>query len=541
MNADVLAGRDAFEQRRWPEAVDLLWAADRESPLELDDLERLATAAYLAGADEESERISTRAHHEAIQRGDLPRAARHAFWLGFGLAMRGELAQAGGWFGRAQRVLDECGEDCVERGYVLVPLGLQALDAGRHDEARATFERVAGEGARYGDVDLTTLGRLGIGQARIAGGDAAAGIRLLDEAMVAVTADEVSPVVAGIVYCAVIEACNRNFDPRRAEEWTEALSRWCAEQPGLVPYRGQCLVHRSEVHLLHGRWAEAMDEAEQAQDQLSRPRPHPALGSAWYQRAELHRLRGDLAAAERGYREASRWGNDPQPGLALLRLAEGSDEAAAAAIRRAVDEAGGPPERARLLPAFVDILLAVDDVDTAALAVEELRSLAEDLDAPLLRARAAYALGAVLLARGDPAGALEAIRRADAAWQQLHAPFESARTRVLTAAACRELGDRDTAALEIDAARRTFEELGARPALAEIAASPAPGTAAHPLTAREVEVLRLVSAGRTNKDIAADLVVSDRTVDRHISNIFSKLGLSSRAAATAWAYEHGVV
>ncbi|MEW6154818.1 MAG: response regulator transcription factor [Actinomycetota bacterium] len=545
MRANVLTGRQAFEQRRWPEAADLLAEAHRESPLDLDDLERLATAAYLAGAEADSDRFLTAAHHEALARGDLPRAARQAFWIGFSLASRGELAQAGGWIARAQRVLDECGSDCVENGYVLVPVGLRELDAGHAAEARETFERVAGIGGRHGDTDLTTLGRVGMGQARIAEGDGPAGLALLDEAMVAVTAGEVSPLVAGLVYCAVIEACNRSFDHGRAREWTMALSRWCAAQPGLVAYRGACLVHRSQVMLLQGRWHDAIDDAEAARDQLSRPQPRPALGAAWYQRAELHRLRGELGAAERGYLEASGWGHDPQPGLAQLRLAEGNPAAAGAAVRRALAEATTPADRARLLPAAVDAFLASGDVTGAGQAAEELDRVAGQLGAPLLRARAAFALGSVRLATGETEVALEHLRAASGAWQHLDAPFEAARARALTARAYQALGDGDTAAVEREAARRVYEGLGARPALDELASGGGPPPASrapdHPLTSRETEVLRLLCAGTSNKAIAAQLFVSDRTVDRHVSNILTKLGLSSRTAAAAWAYEHGVV
>jgi DNA-binding NarL/FixJ family response regulator len=301
------------------------------------------------------------------------------------------------------------------------------------------------------------------------------------------------------------------------------------------------LVFRAEIMQLHGAWSDAVEEAQRACDWLSRP-PGPATGSAFYQRAELHRLRGEFAKGEQAYRQASQFGHTPQPGLALLRLAQGQLEAAAAAIRRAVEEAQDRLSRAKLLPPHVEIMLAVGDVAAARAAGDELTVVAADLEAPLLRAAAAQATGAVLLTEGDARAAVEALRRAWTAWQELEAPFDAARVRVLIGLAYRALGDRDTAAMELDAARWVFRQLGATPdvirveALLREAAPPAVGG----LTAREVEVLRFVAAGKTNRAIAADLFLSERTVDRHVSNIFIKLGVSSRAAATAYAVEYAL-
>jgi DNA-binding CsgD family transcriptional regulator len=544
-----MAGTDALEQGRrsfarqaWAEAYAQLSAADGHDPLGPEDLERLATAAYLIGRDDDGADVGARAHHEFLHRGEVARAVRCAFWLGFSLIEQGDEARGGGWLARARRLLDDAQLDCVEQGYLLYPEALQALLQGDTAAAGAGFDEVARIGGRFEDPDLLALGRLGLGAARLAEGETTAGVALLDEAMIAVEAGEVSAVVAGIVYCAVIESCQEIYDLRRAQQWTASLTRWCAAQPDLVPYRGQCLVHRSEVMTLHGAWPDAMDEARRAAERLTAPPGRPAAGLAFYQQGELHRLRGELAEAEDAYHQASQWGRDPQPGLALLRLAQSQVDTAAAAIRRVVDEAFGFVARSRLLPAQVEILLAAGDVTAASAAAAELAGLTDDLGAPYLTAVAAHARGAVLLAEGDPRAALAELRRAWRAWQELEVPYEAARVRVLLGLACQELGDRDGAEMELDAARWVFRQLAAAPDLARVEAlSGGAAAGAGGLTARELEVLRLVAAGETNKAIAAELFVSERTVDRHMSNIFAKLGVSSRAAATAHAYQHGLI
>ena len=543
MNAPdrVARGRESFERQAWRATYDELSAADRSARLEPEDVERLATAAHLLGLDTDSADLLARAYHDHLDRGAVERAARCAFWLAFGLLFRGETARGSGWLARAEKLLAQQG-DCVERGFLLVPAAYQSWDDGDPATGHATFVEAGGIGEHFRNPDLTTLANLGRGQTLIALAQTTAGIAALDEAMVAVTAGEVSPVVVGLVYCAVIDACKQVFDLRRAHEWTAALSQWCAGQPDLVPYRGQCLVHRAEIMQLHGAWAEAMTEARRARDRLLDPPGQAAVGMACYQLAELHRLRGEWTDAEEAYRQAGHHGHSPQPGQALLRLAQGHLDAALGTIRRVTDELDDPISRAHMLPAAVEVMIAASDVAAARAAANELSALAADLTAPPLDAASAYANGAVTLAEGDARSALGLLRRAWKAWRQLDAPYELARTRVLLGLVCHELGDEDGAVSELDSARQTFQLLGAKPDLDKLERLSGQSLpVAGGLTAREVQVLALVVEGRTNRQIAAQLVISEHTVRRHLQNVFGKLDVSSRAAATAYALRHHLV
>ena len=536
-------GRELFGLRSWGDAYAALSAADAAAPLEGEDLERLATAAHLLGRDPERADAWARAYHAFLSRGDAPRAARCAYWLGIGLIFQGDLAQGGGWLARARRLLDDGQHDCPERGYLLLPAALERVGARDFAAAHEYFDQAATIGERFGDADLVMLARQGQGRSLIQLGRTAEGVALLDEVMVAATSDEVSPVVVGIVYCSVIDACQDIYDLRRAHEWTTALDRWCAAQPDLVPYRGHCLVNRAEILRLHGAWPDALDEARRAGERLSQPYAQRAAGAAFYQQAELHRLRGEFAGAEAAYRRASECGRTPEPGLALLRLAQGKVAAAEAAIRRVAGEAHDRRDRARVLAACVEVMLAAGDVASARAAADELARMATDLDAPFLRALSAHSSGAVLAAEGDARAALGALRQAWSLWHELEAPYEAARVRVLVATACRQLGDDEGWEMEMDAARQAFAQLGAAPDLARVerlARRPRPRRAAE-LTAREAEVLALVATGRTNRAIAEGLRISEKTVARHVSNIFTKLGLSTRAAAASYAYRHGLV
>lgn len=545
MNAtDALErGREAFWRQAWVDAYTRLSAADRDAALPPEDLEHLATAAYLLGKDVESSDIWARAHQQFLSQGDVDRAVRCAFWLAFDLMNRGEQARAAGWVARARRLLDDSPRDCVEQGYLLLPVGFDCLDRRDLSRAAATFAQAEQIGERFGDRDLVALARHARGRTLIRMGQTDEGVSLLDEAMVAVEAGDVSPRVAGDVYCSVISGCLEIWDLRRARQWTAEMTEWCEGQPDLIAYNGQCLLRRAEILQLRGAWPEAIEAAQQACERCQHGPDQAASGAACYRRAELHRLRGESARAEEAYREASRYGYKPQPGMALLRLSQRQIDTAATAIRLAVDEAEERRTRSRLLPAHVEIMLAAQDVQAARLAADELTQIAVDLDASSLRAVAGQACGAVLLAEGDAKAALSALRQAWMIWQQIEAPYDAARVRVLIGLACRELGDADAAEMELDAARTVFHQLGAVPDLAraEMLSRVAAPKATGGLSAREAQVLRLVAAGKTNRQIGHELFISERTVERHVSNIFVKLDVSSRAAATAYAYEHQLV
>ncbi|MET9536719.1 LuxR C-terminal-related transcriptional regulator [Streptomyces sp. NPDC006553] len=578
----VERARDAAARESWAEAYELLHAHDRHPSrgLTADDLSVLADAAWWSGHVDESVTARLRAHAAYLAADDHRGAGLASWWLYYEYAGLGRPAAAAGWLHRARHHLEDL-PDCPEQCFLEMTAAEEASAHGDHETALAATRRMTALALACGSPDLLALSRQAESRVLLAAGRRTEGLALLDDAMCAVSAGELSGMVTGWLYCLALTQCMEAADFARAVEWTNAAMEWCAppwtgrppdedtatttdtapeDSPagaaplpmtvpsGENPFRGVCRAHRVEVLDLLGAWALAEAEARQA----CREVPVDCLESAaaaYYAAGDVQRRQGRLEAAAVSYGHAHELGRIPQPGLALLRLAQGRADAAVAGVDLALACRSDPDHdvlgRARLLAARTEVALAVRDVTGAAKAAADLDALpgAADGDVPLLRALADTALGSVALAEKRP-GALLPLRRALAGWLELRVPYEAAQIRMLLAAACRAAGDEEAARLELGTARAVFERLGAVPDARRAAALLSGGSRRRlpgGLTAREAEVLRLVASGGTNKDIARALVISEHTVARHLNNIFAKLGVGSRASATAYAYAHGLV
>ncbi len=453
--------------------------------------------------------------------------------------VRDEPAVGAGWFARTQRHAKNL-PDCVELGFAALLEATVLRFSGDPETALPLAERATEIAQRFGDRDLLGMAIHTQGLILIDLGRVAEGVALLDEAMTSVVAGELNDYFTGAIYCNVIGACLEIADVRRAGDWGEAARAWAESIPPESPYPGMCRINRAALASLRGDWPQAEAEAVRAAEELLSLNSALA-GEALYETGDVRRRLGDLAGAEAAFERAHELGFEPQPGLALLRLAQGKVEAAVAALRVAITGTSGSRlHRTRLLWAFADAALAAGDLDAARTAADELDAIASGSTRP--------GAGGV---RGDRArvaparrgrrhrSALTSLRRATTLWQELRLPYEGARARMAYGLALREAGDEDDAALELRAALGAFERLGAA-ADAARASDLLGGPKALPrgLTAREAEVLRLVAAGKTNRDIAVELVISEHTVARHLQNMFVKLGVTSRSAATAFAFEH---
>ncbi len=533
---DLARAREAYERREWVTAYERLSDLHQDD-LAGDDFDRLGEAAYLLGRTNDCVQALQRAFQAHLAAGDVPAAVRSGFWLTMALMDGGEAAVAGGWLQRCQRLLDEVEGDVVEHGYLLTAAMLRHVFTGEFDQAQRLAPQVVEYGRRFNDPDLLANGLNAQGRMLMYAGRVPEGLAMLDEAMVGVAMGDVSPIFAGQVYCSLIEGCQEISDYGRAAQWTSALTTWVDAQPGLVPFTGQCAVHRGQIMRVRGAYAAAVDEFERATERyVGAGTPAPA-GLAMAECGNVHRVLGDLPAAEAAYGRAIEFGYEAQPGLALLWLELGRTAAATGAVNRLLAEPRDPVHRSQLLPGAVEILLAAGEVDRARSAADELVGLADSFGCAALRAMADHARGSTLLAAGDPAAATPVLRRAMESWRSLEAPYESARARRLLGLALRDLADEESAVSELSASLQAFRELGARPAEREVARAL---TLTNPagLTDREVEVLRLVASGSSNPEIAAALVLSEKTVARHLSNIFTKLDVRTRTAAAAFAFEH---
>lgn len=546
MKADAASlleqARHAYGQRAWADAFELFRATDEIAPLGAEDLERLLWTAGMLDRDEDSFATGSRLFDMHIEDGRGDRAAYWAFFRGFRLFALGEEGHATAWIQQAQRLADGFGRECAAHGY-LVLLGAQKeLMTGNDPASEGLARHALAIGERCCDSDLIAFARCYLGRALVRQGRIEEGIALLDEAMLPAADGKLSPIITGLIYCNLIASCRQVYALDRSREWTEALSNWCGSQPQLVQFNGICLLHRAEIMELNGAWQESIAEARRAARSLAHAIGNETTAGAAYQEAEIHRLRGEFAAAEELYRAASRLGLEPQPGMALLRLMQGRAGQAAATIRRVLGMTKAPLSRARLLPALIEIMIAAGAVEEARDACDELQAIADRFATDILAAMASQATGEIELSAANPAAALGHFRAALTTWQHAGAPYLEARLRVLAGQACRELGDEDSAELEFDAARAVFTELGAAPDRDRVTALIAPANSRpHGLTRREMEVLGLVATGKTNRLIATELGLSEKTVDRHVSNIFDKLAVNSRAAATAYAFQNGLL
>jgi ATP/maltotriose-dependent transcriptional regulator MalT len=532
----LIRAREAYDRREWLATYDGLTEAAPDQQTAGDSVQ-LATAAYLLGRRNECVQALQRAYQLNLDAGDVLASVRSAFWLAMVLLTSGETAIGGGWVARSHRLLAQIDGDVVERGYVLIHEMFRHIFANEVEAAYPIAEQITEYGRRYDDPDLLAMGLSSQGRMLLYGGRVPDGLALLDESMVSVAAGEVSTIFAGNIYCSMIEACQEIGDFDRAARWTSALTTWCAEQPGLVPFTGQCAVHRGQIMRQLGAFDEALIELDFAVQRYLAAQITDAAGLAMAERGDVLRIRGDLAGAQAAYERAIGLGYEPQPGLALLWLAEGRTDAAVAAIRRLLGEMRDPVHRSQLLPTAATVLLAAGQRDEAAAVCAELGSIADSFACPSVCARAGTATALLALECGDPAAAMQPLRAAIAVWERLAARYEVAQCRVLLGRALRGVGDEESALTELAAAQRSLAELGAAPAEHEAAALITPACPGG-LTLREVEVLRLVAAGRTNPEIAKALFLSEKTVARHLSNIFTKLDVTSRTAAAAFAFEH---
>lgn len=534
---ELRGARDSYERREWVAAYRALSDLDDDA-LDAADFEALATTAYLLGRRNDVIQALQRAHQISLEGGDRPAAVRAAYGLAIVLWQAGEVAVGSGWYARAARILGEIDDDVAERGYVYDAQLMSHIFNGEFAEAFALAPKVADYGRRFGEPDLVALGVHAEGRLMLYAGNVAEGLERMDEALAGVMAGEVGPVTAGRVYCSTIEACQEVSDFGRAGEWTRALTRWCDEQPGLLAYTGQCATHRGQLLRLHGAFTDALHELELAVERYEASGGDPAVGQAYYELGETHRLLGDLASAERSFEMAAEHGHPGQPGRALLWLAQDRADAASAAVHRLLVEGQDPVHRAQVLPAAVQVLVAAGDAADAAPLAEELLDVGQQFRSTGLCAAGQYAVAVVALLGGDGGRAVDHAERSLELWAQLSAPYEVARTRVVLGRALRLLGDEQSAVAELEAALAELTALGAGPDRREVAALLATEAQPGGLTSREIEVLRLVAEGMSNLEIADELILSEKTVARHLSNIFTKLDVASRTAAAAFAYQH---
>jgi len=537
-NRALQAAQAHWKLRGWNTAYSLFKALDDAGDLNSDDLERYGISAYLTDREDEFLMIFERGFERCSEDYQMRNAIRFAFWLGLTHMFRGEFGKGGGWFARAGGILQDIGSDCVESGYLMLPSIEQDIDADNLAAATKAAIEAAEIGTRFCDNDLVVMARHLQGRVELKAGNLEAGFAIFDDVMLSVTGGSLSPIVTGLVYCSVIDACHEILDFGRTKEWTEALSDWCDEQPELVAFTGQCMIHVAEFRQIDGSWKKSEAQARLACQTLEGSAYSGRAGTAYYRLGEIHRLQGDFAQAENDYRAASKFGFDPQPGRALMHLHQGRHKLASSGIGRALATTQVPQNRIGLLQAQTEIMVATGEFELAREAVNELALHSKTYRTDAVRAVAAQAKGLFDLSAGNPSAAYFELRKAADVWQQLGASYNNARVQVLLGRTCQALGDMGGAELELTAALDVFIALGATAdqAVARNALSPKLATGTDQLTTRQIEILRYIARGDTNRKIADELGLSERTIDRHVSNILMRLDVPTRSAATAYAY-----
>jgi DNA-binding NarL/FixJ family response regulator len=536
----LAAARAALHRWAWSEAFAHAEAAkDSNGAHEADRLDVMAEAAWWLGRLDDCIEAREQAYARYEAEGAMTRAGQCAVWLYEHHQMKSRPAIAGAWLRRARRALEPT-PDTVEYGSLILREAEGAHGGGALDGAGRLAHQALALGRALGSPDLQAEALQTIGRVLIDQGRPADGLGHLDEAMLSAVEGRLSPYTTGKVYCSLISACEGLGDVRRAAEWTDATQRWSEHHP-LAMWPGICRVHRATVLQLRGDWAGAEREARRACDDLvGFHRPIAAAG--YVEVGEIRRRLGDLDGAEEAFAKAEELCGHRSAGLALVRLAQRRIDVATSIITGMLaDQPWNDLARGKLLPARVQIAVAAADFEAASAAADELDRIATAYESPALAAAALSARGRLQLALGDSADACTTLQDALQHWQALEVPYEVATVRLLLGQACRGCGDEDGAARSLDQAASIFDSLGA--ALDARLTRDLTSASALPagLTAREAEVLGLVASGRTNRDIAAALHLSERTVARHLSNIFTKIGVTSRTAATAFAYENDLV
>jgi ATP/maltotriose-dependent transcriptional regulator MalT len=530
--------REAYARGQWDVAFDRFRSAAAEAELAVDDLTAYADAAWWLGENDTSLTLSEQVYRRCLQGDRVPAAARIAIEVGFLWFLRGESTIGSGWISRATRLLRDVPE-CAAHGYLQHLQVLEALGDGRFDDATTLAHEMQVLAERCDDDTLFALALALEGVATVKLGQVAEGLGLLDEAMLPVRAGTVSPNWAGNLYCQLMGLFFELADLSRARAWTDATERWCDQYSNAAMFSGICRVHRAQLLHVEGAWEEAEQRALRACRDLADMNVE-VVAAGQYQVGEIRRVQGDLEAAEEAYARAHELGRDPQPGLALLRLAQGRPDVADASIRTALAGVVQSLPRVPLRAAQAEVARVAEDAQLAAEIAAELRQTADTYGTPGLEAIAQQTAGLAALLAGEAERSLPALRDASRRWRDLEAPYDAARTHVLLSEAMDALGDHDAADRERTVAEATFAELGAAPDLAALTRSRRPAQPPGGLTERELEVLTWTAAGKGNRSIAERLTISERTVERHVSNIFLKLDVSSRTEAARFAYRHGL-